>query len=263
MQLASLETVRSLAARLARTAGRRASKEVVGTGCPALDRWLPGQGLVRGALVEWLGVGQGSGASSLALALGWQACQAGKVLAVVDGRRLFYPPAVLAWGIPAGRLVVVRPASERDLAWSMDQILRSPSIGAVVAWPEKIGDHTFRRWQLAAEAGNTLGMLVRSAQGRAGPSWADLRWRVTPLLWAARPGAALPEPPALARRILRLELLRHRSSSIELLAGDQPAGNPVASGSSAQHIDLEFEPCTGRLHETHSLSVASPERRGA
>ena len=38
----------------------------------------------------------------------------GQVLKVIDPQGEFYPPAALGWGIPAGRLLLVRPATPRD-----------------------------------------------------------------------------------------------------------------------------------------------------
>src|SRR5580698_5983383 len=62
----------------------RASDEAVTTGCAALDRLLPGAGLRRGTLVEWLAPGAGSGATTLALIAAREACRQGGVLAVLD-----------------------------------------------------------------------------------------------------------------------------------------------------------------------------------
>lgn len=248
MPRASTEILRSLSERLARASRRDRSKTaVVSSGCLAMDRLLPEDGLLRGSLVEWLGAGPGSGASSLALALAWRACQPEGMLAVVDQRRWFYPPAVFAWGIPAERLLIARPRNARDLAWSMDQILRSPSIDAVVAWPDKISDHTFRRWQLAAESGGVIGMLARPASARASPSWADSRWLVTPA-----PSRASEETPehAMSRRALRLTLLRRR-------------GGGARVGAEAEQIYLELDALRGHLHETSPLSLASVGRRQA
>ena len=40
-------------------------------------------------------------------------------------------------------------------------VLRSPGVGASLCWPQKLGERRFRQMQLAAEAGGTLGLLVR------------------------------------------------------------------------------------------------------
>jgi hypothetical protein len=71
----------------------------------------------------------------------------------------------------------------------------------VLAWPEKLDDHLFRRLQLAAEAGETLGLLLRPARALAEPSWAEVRWLVEPL-------SSLPSPEGIASRRVKLSLLR-------------------------------------------------------
>jgi hypothetical protein len=38
----------------------------------------------------------------------------------------------------------------------------------------------FRRWQLAAERGGSVGLLMRPSTARAAPSWADVRIAVEP-----------------------------------------------------------------------------------
>jgi hypothetical protein len=39
----------------------------------------------------------------------------------------------------------------------------------------------FRRWQLAAERGGSIGLLARPLTARSRPSWADVQLMVTPL----------------------------------------------------------------------------------
>jgi hypothetical protein len=93
------------------------------------------------------------------------------------GLRL-YPPAAAAWGLPLDATAWLRVTTVRDEFWAVDQALRSPSVAAVVAWPRRVDDRTFRRWQLAAESSGALGLLCRPTAARADPSWADARWSV-------------------------------------------------------------------------------------
>ena len=85
-------------------------------------------------------------------------------------------------GLPDGvgeRLHVIRPASETDLLWSIEESLRSAPVGLVIAEPEKPLSLTAgRRLQLAAEAGRTTGlMLIREGQGS---NAAETRWHCVP-----------------------------------------------------------------------------------
>jgi protein ImuA len=199
----------------------------VSTGSTLVDRALPGGGLRRGTLVEWISAGPGGGATSLALLAAGCACRSGGMLAVLDAERSFYPRAVAERLIPRSRLLIIRPASRRDTDWALDQLLRQSGIAAVLA-PVKAGDdRTFRRLQLAAEAGGGLGLLIRPATARSTPCWASIRFAVEPL----------PTPRAEENRRLCLKILHCRSSGI-------------GAGSPPQGIHLELDPLAGLAHES-------------
>ncbi|HEX5104665.1 MAG TPA: hypothetical protein VFV87_12680, partial [Pirellulaceae bacterium] len=131
------------------------------TGSPALDALLPGGGLRRGSLVEYLSPGAGSGTGSLALCAAREACAEGRALVVVDRRRTFYPPAAVTWGFDLANLLMLQPADDAAELWAIDQALRCPGVGAVYAPCGALDVRDFRRLQLAAEAGGTLGILLR------------------------------------------------------------------------------------------------------
>ncbi len=158
-------------------------EEPLSTGCRELDRLLPRGGLARGTLVEWL-ADQGSGAGMLALLAARQACRAGRALVVMDRQRSFYPrfypPAAAAWGYDFAQMLVIRSVSEEDELWALDQALRCRGVGAVYAPLLQLGVQDFRRLQLAAECGGTLGLFLRPATVRGDPSWADLQLAVRP-----------------------------------------------------------------------------------
>jgi protein ImuA len=183
------------------TARRQSPSTVISSGYAVLDRSLPGGGLQRGTLVEWLARQQGSGATTLAMAAAREACGETGMLVVIDRLRTFYPLAAAAWGIDLSRLILIRPQNDRDETWAIDQALRSRGASAVLGWPEKLDDHLFRRLQLAAEGGDTLGLFVRPPRAIAEPSWAEVRWLVEPL--PSRPSSASD-----ASRRIRLTLLR-------------------------------------------------------
>jgi hypothetical protein len=185
--------------------------EVFSSGAAAIDRLLPGGGLRHGMLVEWLGGERSSGvdqkwsrggveqwnrrrpnenysttplfhyssACTLSLLAAREACREGGTLVVIDGRQTFYPPAAAAWGIDLDRLIVVRPRSARDELWAAVQSLRSPAVAAVWGMINRLDSRAFRRLQLAAQAGRTLGLLLRPPSARGQPSWADVRLEVS------------------------------------------------------------------------------------
>lgn len=149
------------------------------TGSSALDQLLPAGGLLRGTLVEWLSPHAGAGAGLLAWIAALEACRHDDgVLVVMDRKRRFYPPAAKRWGMNASRLMVLQPLTEADELWAMDQVLRSPAVAAVWAEFDQVSERAFRRWQLAAEEGGALGMLVRPASAARQPSWSDVQWWV-------------------------------------------------------------------------------------
>ena len=179
---------------------RRHDAAAVSTGCQELDRRLPRGGLCRGTLVEWFSPGSGSGAGSLALAAAREACRVDGALVVIDRAASFYPPAAAQAGVNLARLIVVRPENAADESWALDQALRCSAVAAVLCWIERLPSRVWRRMQLAAEATANLGLFVRPANARGDPSWADVRFLVTPL--------ALQEG-----RRLRVELLRLRGNA--------------------------------------------------
>jgi protein ImuA len=259
-----LEELRERIARLEGT--RRRDHRFITSGCAALDQMLSGKrqdaasteerdavfteeedaastgGFRRGSLVEWLFEGEASGAGTLALLAARAASDDGRLLVVMDSRGDFFPPAAIRLGIAIEQLIVVRPQNAADHDWAMDQVLRSPVVAAVLAWPETLVQRTFRRWQLAAEEGGTLGLLLRPASARCEPSWADVRLLVEPVSSRHAPSAvtsngtrsmpatSMPATRVFATRRLRITLLRCRGT---------------ADGSM---VDVELDDETYRMH---------------
>ncbi|MGD9644102.1 MAG: ImuA family protein, partial [Pirellulales bacterium] len=165
---------------------------------------------VGGSNVGGSNVG-GSGAGTLALIAAREAARQGGAIVVIDRQGLFYPPAALRLQIGAEQLIVVRPESDEDTAWALDQALRTRGVAAAWCAVGAQDEHTLRRWQLAAETGGAIGLLLRPQAVRHEPSWAELRLGVEPL--------AQPREAARCRR-LRVTLLRarfgHAGRSVEI-----------------------------------------------
>ena len=89
-------SIRNLRNRLCQFQHRLRSNEcaanVVSTGVSALDGILPGGGLLRGTLSEWIAAVPGSGAASLAMRVASEAQQEGPLI-IVDRQKQFYAPA--------------------------------------------------------------------------------------------------------------------------------------------------------------------------
>jgi hypothetical protein len=153
-------------------------------------------------------------------------------------------------------LIVVQP---REPDWFVTQALACPGVDAVLCWPRDVSPTMFRRWQLAAERGGSVGLLMRPSTARAAPSWADVRIAV--------------ESEGLGR---------WRLQRVDPFAGDfaadhvhGPATSPVATSPAAMspaktspvkqvEIGIDDE---GRLHDclplVSELAGATPAMRAA
>ena len=93
------------------------------------------------------------------------------------------PQRPMLRGLPAGlseRLLLLTPKTETDLLWCVEEALRAAPVALVIAEPQQLLSLTAgRRLQLAAEAGQTTGlMLIREGQGS---SATETRWRCDPV----------------------------------------------------------------------------------
>lgn len=154
-------------------------REVLSSGCARFDQILPGGGLFRGGIIEWLG-GPGDGAGSLSLLIAQRLCRDEGMLAIVDRRKQLYPPAMMSTGIDSNRVILVHPNSKRDEVWTLLQCLRCPSIMVVWSSIQELDAREYRCLQLAAETSGVVGMLVRPIAIQGQPTWADVQLRVTP-----------------------------------------------------------------------------------
>jgi hypothetical protein len=156
--------------------------ETLSTGSKAIDRLLPRGGLRHDAITEWVAEADGCGAASLSMipaATHLKSPRGSGPLVVVGGQDIFHPPAAVALGVPAGRIIWVRPTQRADLVWAIDQSLRCESVAAVWAFVgANLDDRDARRFQLASETGHTPGLFIRPAATRGRPSFADVRFHV-------------------------------------------------------------------------------------
>ena len=80
---------------------------------PSLDALLPHSGLPSGSLIEWISDGPGNRASSIAFRCAAGFLKRSGAFAIVDGRGCFNPAAIRNAGVPASRLLLVRPGVHR------------------------------------------------------------------------------------------------------------------------------------------------------
>ncbi|WP_244744707.1 translesion DNA synthesis-associated protein ImuA [Paraburkholderia terricola] len=160
-------------AQLARAHGR-----TVDTGYAALSAELPGGGWPLGALVELLVQQPGIGEMRLL-----------KPALTELGARpvvLLQPPHVpnsLAFsylGLPVDRLIRLRAPKTADALWCAERVLQAKSCGALILWQQHIRTEALRRLHLAAQASETLLVLMRPLASAQDASPATLRLAVRP-----------------------------------------------------------------------------------
>lgn len=140
----------------------QAQPATVDCGHAALAAALPGQGWPQAMVTEMLVRQSGCGELKLLLPALAALTQAGKQVVLIAPPHIPYAPAWQAAGINLQRLTWVQPNSEHDALWAMEQSLREPACGAVVAWfVHALADRDCRRMQLAAEKGGGCGFLLR------------------------------------------------------------------------------------------------------
>lgn len=152
-----------------------ATPRVQASGFAPLDQALHEGGWPLGAVTELLPrVPGGAEWGLLAPALRVQ-LQQPCWLVLVTPPGLPHAPAWAAAGLPADRLLLVRPDNARDWLWSVDQAARAGQ--PVLAWPGRVGldGKSLRRLQLAAEEGGNLLVLSRRPSQARDASPAALR----------------------------------------------------------------------------------------
>lgn len=150
----------------------------IGSGHPALDLRLPGQGWPRGSLVELMPATPGIGEISL-LIPALRRIAADKRIAFIHPPFIPFAPALSNSGLPLQRTVWI-DAQQQNGQWAAEQSLRSGAVGAVLCWNASTDATDLRRLQLAAEAGGAIVFLFRAASAIAQPSTAALRLVLVP-----------------------------------------------------------------------------------
>ncbi|SFR41422.1 Uncharacterized conserved protein [Marinobacter daqiaonensis] len=150
------------------------------TGFPMLDGQLGGLGWPRGALSECLLEAAGIGELQLVLPLVRRLTHTQRTVFWVNPPFIPYAPALAREGVNLDQLVVIETESPQDTLWTLENCLRSPVTGLVMAWPERLASRDIRRLQLAAEAGQSTCILFRHRHEANQSSPAALRLELVP-----------------------------------------------------------------------------------
>lgn len=176
--------------------GRSAGRGVLPFDVPAMDAALPEGGLPLSCVHEVQGA-YGDGASpGFCAALLARLSQlkgtglegvvdAAPVLWLEAGQGL-YLPGLAQYGLQPGQLFLVSNIRKSaDRLWVLEEALRCGALAGVVAELDEADFTASRRLQLAAEAGNTTGLVLvernrrgKTGQGSYGMASAVTRWQV-------------------------------------------------------------------------------------
>jgi protein ImuA len=156
----------------------RAYGKTLDTRYPPLSAELPGNGWPLGALVELLVQQPGIGEMRL---LRPALAEIGKRPIV-----LLQPPhvpnaqALSYLGLPLDRVIRLRAPKTADALWCAERVLQSKTCGALVFWQQHIRAESLRRLHLAAQATETLLVLIRPLACAQDASPATLRLAIRP-----------------------------------------------------------------------------------
>ena len=215
-QAAVIEGLRAHLAAVRRNGRASSRTAVLPFGVGPLDRHLPGGGMVLGAVHEVAGAGAEveHGAAPVLFAASLLARRPGPVLWILGRHDLFCAGLAQA-GLDPGRLILVR--ARRDALQAMEDGLRHPDLAGVVCelegWFDLLAS---RRLQLAAEASDVLGLVLRRSRrfddpSLVAPSAARSRWRIRRLP-SPPPLAHAPEVQGVGRPLWKLDLARCRGA---------------------------------------------------
>jgi len=148
-------------------------QHVISTGRAELNELL--DGWPQGALTEILVNHQGIGELALLMPALARLTREDRWLVFVAPPHIPYAPALAQHGVELARVLVVKPQRPADTLWALEQALRAGCCGAVLAWPTRADFTALRRLQLAAEAGDAMGVLYRTEELAQQSSPAALR----------------------------------------------------------------------------------------
>ncbi len=134
--------------------------KTVPTGFSELDRLLPYYGWPLGATLEILTTQCGAGELRLLMPAMAALTQQGSYVAWIAPPYTPYAPSLLQHDIDIRYVIVIdTQTTAHDQRWSMEKLLSSEKCGMALMWPSSCTTKDIRRLQLAAEKGNSIGVL--------------------------------------------------------------------------------------------------------
>lgn len=156
----------------------RADVRCIDTGHVALSSQLPGGGWPVGTLIDMLV--QQPGIGEIRLLAPALAPVAKRCIVMVEPPQAPQAIALASLGLAPSQLIWIRSPRSADALWSVEQVLRSGSCGAVLFWQPHIRAESLRRLHLAAQHGETLFFMFRPLAAAQDTSPAPLRLSLRP-----------------------------------------------------------------------------------
>ncbi|WP_250481764.1 translesion DNA synthesis-associated protein ImuA [Caballeronia sp. NCTM5] len=156
----------------------RAYGKTVDTGYAALSAELPGGGWPLGALVELLV--QQPGVGEMRLLRPALSELSARPITLLQAPHIPNALALSYLGLPLNKLMRLRAPKTADALWCAERVLQAKSCGALVFWQQHIRAEALRRLHLAAQATETLLVLIRPLASAQDASPATLRLGVRP-----------------------------------------------------------------------------------
>lgn len=154
------------------------SAPTVASGFARLDELLPGGGWPCNALTDVVLPHAGIGELRLLLPALARLSRGDRWITFIAPPYIPYAPALAAAGVDLARLLLVHPRTLAERLWAIETSLRIGACAAVIGWMENGAAAYLRRWQLAAETGQSFGILFQRRNVAHSP--AALRLQLAP-----------------------------------------------------------------------------------
>ena len=236
--------------RIGRLECRGRSRKALPFGVRAVDRHLPGGGLILNSLHEVMETGAASehAAAATLFIAGILARNKGPVLWSVRCRDLF-APALAGVGLHPDRVIYAETHREAEVLAATEEGLRHKGLAGVVAEVARLGLTASRRLQLAAEESGVPALVLRrwrndcERASDAEATAAVTRWRVS-----AAPSTPL-SVPGIGRERWLVELIRCK--------GAEPRSWLLESCDAKGRLTLPSDVADRSLPEEHGRRAAA------
>ncbi|MEP6595700.1 MAG: Error-prone repair protein ImuA [Ginsengibacter sp.] len=133
--------------------------------------------------------------------------------------KTIFPPALKSFGIAPDKIIFIDLKKEKEILWAVEEALKCEGLAAVVGEMQELSFTASRRLQLAVEASQVTGFILRHNPGSLNTTACVTRWKITSL-----PSVLADDMPGVGFPRWNVELLKVRNGKpgswqIEFVAG--------------------------------------------